>query len=286
VPKRLIALFALSIAGVAPLQAATFMPSIEESRWELVGSKFMCRMTQDIPAFGLAEFEHEAGEEVRFILRPTDHIHFRNGAYLVAEPAPWQPAMNASDIGFVKGDKETGFLHTNTRYAKNMLAALNRGMMPTFTTDQWYGTPESLRVALSAVNFQAAYPEYVSCVSGLLPVNFRQVARTAVLFTGGGWHLSDSSRKRLDLIKMYVDNDDSVNAIYVDGHSDSAGRRLANRDLSKKRAEAVTEYLVTKGMDESMITTRYHGERYPVVPNNSKDNRARNRRVTIRLERE
>ncbi len=35
-----------------------------------------------------------------------------------------------------------------------------------------------------------------------------------------------------------------------------------------------------------MITTRYHGERYPVKPNNSAANRAANRRVTIRLERD
>ena len=79
---------------------------------------------------------------------------------------------------------------------------------------------------------------------------------------------------------------DSVNGIYIDGHSDSQGRRLMNRDMSKRRAEEVTAYLISIGLDPNMITTRYHGERYPVVPNNSKKNRDRNRRVTIRLEKE
>lgn len=72
----------------------------------------------------------------------------------------------------------------------------------------------------------------------------------------------------------------------MDGHSDNLGRRLMNRDISKRRAEEVTAYLISLGLDPAMITTRYHGERYPVVENNSKKNRDRNRRVTIRLERD
>jgi outer membrane protein OmpA-like peptidoglycan-associated protein len=117
-------------------------------------------------------------------------------------------------------------------------------------------------------------------------VNFRQVARTAILFPSAAWRLSDSSRERLDLIALYVKNDDSVKGIYVDGHSDNMGRRLMNRDLSKRRAEEVTAYLINLGLEPNMITTRYHGERYPVVKNNSQANRDRNRRVTIRLERD
>ena len=77
-----------------------------------------------------------------------------------------------------------------------------------------------------------------------------------------------------------------MHSVYVDCHSDNYGRRLLNRDLSKRRAEEVTRYLVSQGVSEEMITTRYHGERYPVVPNNTAENRARNRRVAIRLERE
>jgi outer membrane protein OmpA-like peptidoglycan-associated protein len=166
-----------------------------------------------------------------------------------------------------------------------MLAALHKGMMPTFTSKNWYGTPESLRVSVSAVNFQSAYTDYVNCTAGLLPVNFRQVARTAILFPSAAWRLSDSSRERLELIALYVQNDDSVKGIYVDGHSDNMGRRLMNRDISKRRAEEVTAYLINLGLEPNMIITRYHGERYPVVKNNSKANRDRNRRVTIRLER-
>jgi outer membrane protein OmpA-like peptidoglycan-associated protein len=85
---------------------------------------------------------------------------------------------------------------------------------------------------------------------------------------------------------QYVKADPSVTSFYIDGHTDSMGRRLANLELSKKRAEVVTQFLVANGVDEAMITTRYHGERYPVADNSNAKNRADNRRVTIRLERE
>lgn len=39
------------------------------------------------------------------------------------------------------------------------------------------------------------------------------------------------------------------------------------------------------GVSEDMLVTRYHGERYPVVDKNSAENRTRNPRVTVRLER-
>ncbi len=123
-------------------------------------------------------------------------------------------------------------------------------------------------------------------MANLLPVNYQQIARSAVLFPSAQWRLSDATKQRLQLIAEYVQTDTSVNAVYVDGHSDNLGRRLANRDLSRKRAEEVSRYLTSLGVNEEIVTTRYHGERYPAVEPSGADSRARNRRVTIRLERE
>jgi len=274
----------LLLLVVAPLvHAVNYQATIEDSNWELESSIFVCRLSHKIPSFGTAVFEHEAGLSVHFLLDPNEKGHFSNGATLVAEAPPWRPDVFPASIGPVKSTA-AGQLDVKTKDTKAMLAALHKGLMPTFTTNDWYGTPDFLRVAISGINFREAFNDYVACVAKLLPVNYRQVARTAVLFPPGEWRLSDSTRARLDMIILYVKNDNSVQAIYVDGHSDSAGRRLANRDLSKKRAEVVSEYFTQNGLTGDMITTRYHGERYPVVPNNSKANRARNRRVTIRLD--
>ncbi|MBV1787233.1 OmpA family protein [Marinobacterium sp. D7] len=266
--------------------AVTFRASIDESRWEMESSQFVCRLQQEVPSYGVAVFEHQAGESVHFTLTPTQKQQVEGQAKLVAEASPWQPGADPHLLGVVRAVPGSGVIEVPAELAKNMLAALYQGMTPTFNTDQWYGTPELLKVGISAANFQSAYTDYLNCISGLLPVNYRQVARTAVLFPSGQTALSDATRERLALIATYVKADNSVQTIYVDGHSDNLGRRLLNRDLSKKRAEDVTRYLIQQGVPEDRIVTRYHGERYPVVPNTSAENRARNRRVTIRLERE
>src|SRR5690606_27499037 len=107
----------------------------------------------------------------------------------------------------------------------------------------WHGTREPVKVSISSVNFQSAYNSYRGCVAELLPVNYNQIARSAVLFPAAQWRLSDATKQRLDLIALYVKTDKTVTAIYVDGHSDNMGRRLVNRDLSRKRAEEVSRYL-------------------------------------------
>lgn len=268
-----------------PAWAASFVASIDQSRWDLESSKFNCRLSQKIPLFGEAIFDHQAGEQIRFVLKPLPGHGMKGKAMLLAEASPWQPGTAPKRIGEVEFNQFSGEIEVVSPKAQNMIAALYKGMMPTFKARNWLGTGENVRVGLSAANFQPAFESYSGCVAGLLPVNYRQIARTAVLFPSATWRLSDATKARLDLIAIYVNNDEAVSSVYVDGHSDTQGRRLANRDLSKKRADEVTAYLKTKGVNPDVIITRYHGERYPVDQTNNKATRDRSRRVTIRLDR-
>lgn len=68
--------------------------------------------------------------------------------------------------------------------------------------------------------------------------------------------------------------------IQIDGHADSTGSDAYNQKLSEKRAMAVKSYLVDKAyVDENRLSIKGYGESQPAVPNNSKENRAKNRRV-------
>lgn len=63
------------------------------------------------------------------------------------------------------------------------------------------------------------------------------------------------------------------------GHTDNQGSDAYNLDLSNRRALSVKRYLVGKGVTESMITTEGKGESQPLVGNDTKEGRAKNRRV-------
>jgi len=274
----------LSYAGGSA--AVTFQAPMDEVQWQLEASQFVCTLSQSIPDFGVATFEHLAGSELQFVLSSPQAELLGQETLVMSEAPPWLPGEGTRRLGVITDAVDSQALRFDSGLAKEMLTSLYQGQTPAISNNRWYGTDTPVKVMISAANFQQAYSSYQGCVSGLLPVNYQQIARSAMLFPSAQWRLSDSTKSRLDLIALYIKNDPSVISVFVDGHSDSFGRRLANRDLSRDRAEAVSRYLSKIGVPDEMVTTRYHGERYPVVANNSSENRARNRRVTVRLERE
>ncbi|MCX7677350.1 MAG: OmpA family protein [Alteraurantiacibacter sp.] len=71
--------------------------------------------------------------------------------------------------------------------------------------------------------------------------------------------------------------------IDVMGHTDSTGSDAYNLDLSRRRAEAVTNYLVSRGVSRARIESIGYGEQYPIADNTTEEGRSRNRRVEIRI---
>jgi outer membrane protein OmpA-like peptidoglycan-associated protein len=72
--------------------------------------------------------------------------------------------------------------------------------------------------------------------------------------------------------------------VVVEGHTDSQGNESMNQDLSRRRAIAVREYLLSNiAMSADRITAVGYGESRPVAPNNSEAGRSRNRRIEITL---
>jgi outer membrane protein OmpA-like peptidoglycan-associated protein len=71
----------------------------------------------------------------------------------------------------------------------------------------------------------------------------------------------------------------------IDGHTDGIGNDASNLDLSKRRAAAVKNALVSRyGIDAARLTTGGYGESSPKATNATPEGRARNRRVELRRE--
>jgi outer membrane protein OmpA-like peptidoglycan-associated protein len=71
--------------------------------------------------------------------------------------------------------------------------------------------------------------------------------------------------------------------IQIAGHTDSTGTEEYNMQLSQRRADAVKNALVGKGVDPGRMTTIGYGESKPVASNANEAGRQQNRRVEIRI---
>ncbi|WP_157068055.1 OmpA family protein, partial [Desulfosarcina cetonica] len=67
--------------------------------------------------------------------------------------------------------------------------------------------------------------------------------------------------------------------VLVEGHTDSIGTNAYNLKLSKRRAQAVVDYLVSKGISPSRLSSEGFGEERPIASNKTAEGRAHNRRV-------
>ncbi|MGE5276066.1 MAG: OmpA family protein, partial [Acidobacteriota bacterium] len=69
----------------------------------------------------------------------------------------------------------------------------------------------------------------------------------------------------------------------IEGYTDSTGTDAINNKLSKNRAASVVAFLAKQGIAASRMTSEGYGSKYPVSPNDTRQGRARNRRVEIVL---
>jgi outer membrane protein OmpA-like peptidoglycan-associated protein len=105
----------------------------------------------------------------------------------------------------------------------------------------------------------------------------------AVLFATNQSTLLPIAQDRLQQVAHAL-NDNPNGAIVVEGHTDSVGSVSSNEELSRRRAEAVREFLVSRGVDAARIRAIGLGPSRPIADNKSPEGRANNRRVEIVIE--
>jgi outer membrane protein OmpA-like peptidoglycan-associated protein len=101
-----------------------------------------------------------------------------------------------------------------------------------------------------------------------------------VLFASGKSILLGGAQSSLNQVADAL-KDQSENKILIEGHTDSTGNADMNYKLSEARALSVGQYLESRGVQHSQITTQGIGPSRPVADNATPEGRANNRRVEI-----
>ncbi|MGD8858922.1 MAG: OmpA family protein [Myxococcales bacterium] len=103
----------------------------------------------------------------------------------------------------------------------------------------------------------------------------------SVLFPSGKYQLTGAAQQKLTLVAGTLAPQAENHDIVVEGHTDSRGSRDYNMTLSQNRAQAVMNYLVSRGVPAEAITAVGVGPDRPIADNSTRQGRAENRRVEI-----
>ena len=99
-----------------------------------------------------------------------------------------------------------------------------------------------------------------------------------VQFASGSATLTPDSHARLDAMVEFMTHKKATK-LEISGHTDNVGKKAVNKKLSQARADAVRDYLISKGIEASRIKAVGHGDEKPMVPNDTTDGRRKNRRI-------
>jgi outer membrane protein OmpA-like peptidoglycan-associated protein len=106
--------------------------------------------------------------------------------------------------------------------------------------------------------------------------------KSGVYFATNKSNINEASQETLNKLANIFNEYDDTNILVV-GHTDSTGNDEYNMTLSKERAQSVSNYLMSKGVSGSRITTEWFGETQPTHDNSTAEGRSKNRRVNIAI---
>lgn len=109
-----------------------------------------------------------------------------------------------------------------------------------------------------------------------------------ILYDYDSYQINNASKKELDKLITILKKNNTI-GVELSSHTDDIGSDKFNLSLSQKRADAVVEYIISKGIERNRVVAKGYGKTQPVAPNklpNGKDNpegRAKNRRTEFKV---
>jgi outer membrane protein OmpA-like peptidoglycan-associated protein len=103
-----------------------------------------------------------------------------------------------------------------------------------------------------------------------------------ILFESNSAQISEVSFKELErVIDVMVKN--PTMKVEISAHTDDVGSEVYNQALSLRRASSVVDYMVANDIPPDRFDAKGYGETRPIFPNDSDENRAKNRRVELKV---
>ncbi|MEL0640972.1 OmpA family protein [Pseudoalteromonas aliena] len=279
--KLLICCLFLAITiNVVNAKEQNFTQSYEKGLWSTKENSFFCHLGQTFDEYASLEVISVPAEPQKLVLKWLLSDKKVTDVQVFSRKADWQSkSISPPQLNLFTADISNNAATFDVDESTILRVIKQGGWLDSVVG---FGD-EQLRLTFTNILSDDAVGKYQHCLSNLSPLSWKQARDHEIHFQTG--KRTVDKQEDLDFLKdlvRYVLLDKDVTKVMVDGHTDNVGSPLANRLLSKERADDVASRLVEFGLPKDMLEVRAHGQRYPVAKNSNKG-LASNRRVLIRL---
>ncbi|MCF7971096.1 MAG: OmpA family protein [Methylococcaceae bacterium] len=241
-----------------PLLAVEYSADILDAFWETKSSKAACDLIQAIPNYGEAFFSLRPAEPLQFgVYQARNQGFVVSKASLSALPAPWRHEFThlKNYPVYIEQRPQSQYLSVFGVDAEAMINVLLSTDFPTFTYVNTYQEKpvEQVKVTVSAVNFPAAYTQFVACRQQLLPYAMASLQDKVFYFSETSRQVNKQDFALVEKIVQYMQVMQDTNLVIV---SDTQSIGNADAKLFQPRAKSIVDLLVRQGLNKSRITVQ------------------------------
>lgn len=217
---------------------------------------------------------------VRLLINPKAAVFAGKGAGYVLDAETREPVREASvelrGFGTVKTNKEGYFEFNKLPYGLAPVDVLAKGY------SSGGGVMDVMQDELNPIEILLTRGAQSVEFNGKKLQTGDAVVVNNLQFNQASAQLRTESRSELDKIAELLKKNPTM-VIELSGHTSSEGERQANIGLSLRRVESCKNYLIEKGIASERILTAGYGPDRPIANNNLESERAKNRRVEMRV---
>lgn len=269
----------------SPVWAGTqfYSADLDAVKWRTSGNRLECRLSQDIPGYGTASFQHRALKSMEFRVSSANVPRKSSQALIYVSPPTWKKFANRKVLGRVVMNIQKDSIVVPEDWAYRLAFELREGMEARWSHAD-VGDGQDLVIAKAMpLYFEPAWQDFKKCGEHLINYSYNDIKFTSFYYGKSSARLSRDEKAHLDRIAEYVSLDPEYQYIKISSHTDSRGVRRKNIAMAQRRANTVKNYLVSKGVNAKNFVIIAMGEAQPRYNNRTKAGRAKNRRVEITL---
>ena len=197
----------------------------------------------------------------------------------VQEPENFLQENHRIGVNFYFGEREEGWRSkygTLKRARKEHEVHMKESGLKEFIHRYIFEGNPSLKLSLELLR-----PEQKDSIKAIWSETGGVHTIPGVNFATGSADITDEFARVLDGAAQLISEHPEIQLLEIQGHTDNTGTDAINNPLSQARADAVRNYLISRGVDPNRLTAKGYGSSRPVASNATEQGRYQNRRIDI-----